>query len=101
MAKMNSQPTEPRTLFNSLCNQDTKDIQRSTISSILFPHIRYFAYFIARGVLARDNTSNILAPDIVILANAHSGESKYNVGVLIARRLAANNNKGDLFGGVY
>ena len=30
--KMNSQPSELRTLFNSLCNQDTKDIQCSKIS---------------------------------------------------------------------
>ena len=100
-ARMNSQPTELRTLFNSLCSQDTKDIQSSKISSILFPHLRYFAYFIARGVLARHNTSNSSAPDVAILANALSGETKYNVGALIARRLAANGNKGDLFGGVY
>src|SRR3954468_24594469 len=50
-AKMNTQPTELRTLFNSLCSQDTKDIQRSKISSVLFPHLRYFTYFIARAVL--------------------------------------------------
>src|SRR4051812_42719176 len=90
-----------KTLFNSLCSQETRDIQRSKISSILFPHLRYFAYFIARGVLARDNTSNSSAPDISILANALSGERKYNVGALIARRLATNGYKGDLFGGVY
>ena len=92
-AKMNSQPTELRTLFTPVCNQDTKDLQRQKISSMLFPHLRYFAYFIARGVLARNNTSNISAPNIVILANALSGESKYNVGALIARRLAANTTR--------
>ena len=91
--KMNSHPSELRTLFNSLCNEDLKDIQRLKISSILFPHIRYFAYFIARGVLARDNTSNCSTLDIAILADALSRESKYNVGALIARRLAANSNK--------
>ena len=47
MARMNSQPSELRTLFDSLCSQDSKDIHRSKISSILFPHIRYFAYFIS------------------------------------------------------
>ena len=61
----------------------------------------YFAYYIARGVLARDNTSNISAPDIAILATALSGRFDYNVGALIARCLAMNGNKGDLFGGVY
>src|SRR3954469_3207933 len=100
-AKMSSQPSELRTVFNSLCSMDTRDIHRSKISNILFPHLRYFAYFIARGVLARDNTSNISAPDIAILATALSGRFDYNVGALIARRVAMSSNKGDLFGGVY
>src|SRR4051812_30770214 len=52
-ARVNSQRTELRTLFNSLFNQDTKDLHCSKISSILFPHLRYFTYFIARGVSAR------------------------------------------------
>src|SRR4051812_48475361 len=99
--KISSQPSELKTVFNSLCSMDTRDIHRSKISSILFPHLRYFAYYIARGVLARDNTSNISAPDIAILAAALSGRSDYNLGVLIARRLAMNGNKGDLYGGVY
>src|ERR1041385_7710330 len=77
------------------------DIRCTKISSILFPHLRYFAYFIARGVLACDNTSNGSAPDFAIYANALSGRSDYNVGALIARRLAMNGNKGALFGGIY
>src|SRR4051812_34753542 len=89
-AKMSSQPSELRTVFNSLCSMDTRDIHQTKISSILFPHLRYFAYFIARGVLACDNTSNSSALDVSILENPLSGESKYNVGALIARRLAAN-----------
>src|SRR4051812_40894498 len=48
--KMNSQPFELSTIFSSLCSQDTNDIRHSKISIILFPHLRYFAYFIARGV---------------------------------------------------
>src|SRR3954465_1130289 len=98
---MHTQPTKLRTLSSSLCSEDTKDIRRSKISNILYPHLRYFAYFIARGVLARDNTSNSSAPDIAIFANALLGDSNYNVGALISRRLATNGNKGDLFGGVY
>src|SRR3954466_2191473 len=91
--RMASRPSELKTFFNSLCSIDTRDIHQSKISSILFPHLRYFAYYIARGVLARDNTSNISAPDIAILAAALSGRSDYNLGVLIARRLAMNGNK--------
>src|ERR1041384_7767004 len=78
-----------------------RDLNRQKISNILFPHLRYFAYYIARGVLARDNTSNTSSPDTAIMANALSGKHEYHVGTLIARRLAANGNKGDLFGGIY
>src|ERR1041385_2502659 len=100
-ARMNTQPSELRTLFNSLCIQEESDILLTKVSSILFPHIRYFAYFIARWVLARDNTSNGSAPDFAIFANALSDRNDYNVVALIARRLVTNSNKGGLFGGVY
>src|ERR1041385_2598750 len=100
-AKMTTQPSELRTLFNSLCCQEESDILRTKISSILFPHIRYFAYFFARGVLARDNTRNGSAPDFAIYANALSDKNDYNVGDLIARRLVMKSNKSDLYGGFY
>src|SRR4051812_11284068 len=51
-AKMNSQPSEMKTVFSSLCSEETRDIHRLRISSILFPHLRYFSYFIARGGLS-------------------------------------------------
>src|ERR1041385_7067462 len=100
-AKMVSQPSELRTLFNSLCYQEETDIQRTKISSILFPHLRYFAYYIARGVLARENTSSGSAPDFAIYANALSDRNDYNVGALISWPLVMNSNKGDLYGGLY
>src|ERR1041385_6423467 len=100
-ARMNTQPFELRTLFNSLCSQEDSDIRRTKLSSILFPHIRYFAYFIARGMLARNNMSNGCPPDFAIYANALSGRNDYNMGALIARCLALNANEGDLFGCVY
>ncbi|KAE8786503.1 hypothetical protein D1007_39657 [Hordeum vulgare] len=99
--KMKVQPYELKSLFASLCSKDPRDIHRGKISNILFPHIRYFAYYIARGVLARDNTSNISAPDLAILAAALLGDNTYNIGALIARRLVANSGKGPHFGGIY
>ena len=74
---------------------------RQKISNIMFPHLRYFAYYIARGVLARDNTSNTSTPDTAIMVNALSGKHEPHVGTLIAKRLATNSTKGDVFGGVY
>ena len=100
-AKMSSQPIELKTLFDSFCSRDTRDLHHQKISNIFFPHLRYFAYYISIGVLARDNTSNTSSPDTAIMVNALSGEHEYHVGTLIARRLAANGNKGDLFGGIY
>ncbi|KAE8809378.1 Transcription elongation factor B polypeptide 3 [Hordeum vulgare] len=99
--RMKVQPYELKFLFASLCSKDPQDIHRGESSSIVLPHIRCFAYYIARGVLARDNTSNISAPDIAILAAALSGDNTYNIGALIARRLVANNGKEPHFGGIY
>src|ERR1041385_812193 len=98
---MISQPSELRTLFNSLFYQVETAIQRTKISSILFPHLRYFAYYVARGVLARDNTSSGSAPDFAIYVNTLSSKNEYNVGALIARRLVTNSNKGALLRHTY
>ncbi|KAE8819459.1 hypothetical protein D1007_02689 [Hordeum vulgare] len=98
--KMNIQPYEQKSLFAFLCSKDPREIHRGKISSILFPHIRYFAYYIARGVLARDNLSKISAMDLAILAAALLGGNTYNIGALIARRLVANSGKGPHFGGI-
>src|SRR3954462_1681308 len=100
--KRKNVPTvEINTLLDSFCNTEVRKSNRQKISNILFPHLRYFAYYIARGVLARDNTSNTSTPDTAIMANALSGKHEYHVGSMIAKRLATNSNKGDLFGGVY
>src|SRR3954468_13488294 len=92
-AKKNSQPIALKTLLDSFCSTNARDPNREKVSNILFPHLRYFAYYIARGVLARDNTSNTSSPDTAIMANALSGKHAYRMGTLIARHLAANGNK--------
>src|SRR3954466_10055018 len=71
--KKNSQTAALKTLLDSFCNTEVRATNRQKISNILFPHLRYFAYYIARGVLAQDNTSNTSSPDTVIMANALSG----------------------------
>ena len=47
MDKMKLQPSNLKALFNSLCSGDPREIRRGKISGIQFPHIRYFAYYIA------------------------------------------------------
>src|SRR3954465_3278448 len=92
---------EINTLLDSFCNTKVRKSNRQEISNIMFPHLRYFAYYIARGVLARDNTSNTSMPDTAIMENDLIGKHEHHVGTLIARRLATNSTKGDVFGGVY
>src|ERR1041385_4362668 len=99
--RKNVQTVALNTLLDSFCNTEVRSSNRQKISNIMFPHLRYFAYYIARGVFARDNTSNTSTPDTAIMANALSGDHEYHVGTLIARRLATNSNKRGLFGGVY
>ena len=99
--RKNVQTVALNTLLDSFCNTEVRPSNRQNISSIMFPHLRYFAYYIARGVLARDNTSSTSTPDTAIMANALSGKHEYHVGSLIAKRLATDSNKGDLFGGFY
>src|SRR4051812_12523976 len=94
--KKNSQTIAMKTLLDSFCSTDARDLNHQKISNILFPHLRYFAYYIPRGVLARDKTSNTSSPDTVIMVNALSGKHEYHVGTLISRCLATNGNKGDL-----
>src|SRR4051812_34855651 len=99
--RKNVQIVALNTLLDSFCNTEVRSSNRQKISNIMFPHHRYFAYYIARGVLTRDNTSNTSTPDTAIMANALSGKHEYHVGSLIAKCLATNSNKGALFGGVY
>src|SRR4051812_23656780 len=83
--RKNSQTTALKTLLDSFCNTELRNTNRQKISNILFPHRRYFEYYIARGVLARDNTSITFSPGTAIMANALSGDHEYHVGTLIAR----------------
>src|SRR3954464_14526688 len=99
--RQNVQTVALNTLLDPFCNTEVRPSNRQKISNIMFPHLRYFSYYIARGVLARDNTSRTSTPDTAIMANALSWKHEYHVGSLIAKRLATNSNKGDLFGGMY
>ena len=84
--RKNSQTVALNTLLDSFCSTEVRPSNSQKISNILFPHLRYFTYYIARGVLARDNTSSTSTPDTAIMANALSGKHEYHVGSLIAKR---------------
>jgi len=95
--KIKSQPPELLDLYHELSYDDHRRVQRGKIRNIQFPAIRYFTYYLATSVLARENTSNISCYHLAFLAHALKNDKTYNLGALIARRLAA---KGPIFGGI-
>src|SRR4051812_47195934 len=80
--RKNAQTVTLNTLLDSFCNTEVRRSNRQKIFNILFPHLRYFAYYVAREVLARDNTSITSTLDTAIMANTLSGKHEYHVGSL-------------------
>ena len=84
-------------LYRGVTNDDDRTAQRGKIRNIQFPAIRYFVYYLATSILGRENTSNISNYHLAFLAAALNGNTAYNLGALIARRLAAS---GPIYGGI-
>jgi hypothetical protein len=78
-------------------NDDDRTAQRGKIRNIQLPAIRYFAYYLATSILGRENTSNISNYHLAFLATMRDVSKMYNLGALIARRLAA---RGSIYGGI-
>jgi hypothetical protein len=71
-------------------------LNRGKLTHIQHPALRYFALFLARGFLARDNSSACTSPIVYLLKCAKDGKScEYNLGVILARtlHLAVRNNE--------
>src|SRR4051812_2458958 len=95
--KIPAQPTNLLELYRGMTNDDNRRAQQGKIRNIQLPAIRYFAYYLATSVLGRENTSYISNYHLAFLAAALNNEIRYNLGSLIARRLAA---KGPIYGGI-
>jgi hypothetical protein len=95
--KMLHQPTDLLELYRGVTNDDDRTTQCGKIRNIQLPAIRYFTYYLATSVLGRGNTSNISNYHLAFLATALDVSRKYNLGALIARRLAA---RGPIYGGI-
>jgi hypothetical protein len=95
--KMLQQPTDLLELYRGVTNDDDRTAQRGKIRNIQLPAIRYFTYYLATSVLGRGNTSNISNYHLAFLATALGVSKKYNLGALIAHRLAA---RGPIYGGI-
>jgi hypothetical protein len=64
-------------------------LHRAKLNHIQHPALRIFAAFLARGFLARDNSSACTAPILHLLRYAKEGVAPtYNLGVMLARTLS-------------
>jgi hypothetical protein len=95
--KIQNQPTNLLELYRGVTNDDDRIAQRGKIRNIQLLTIRYFTYYLATSILGRGNTSNISNYHLAFLATALDVSKKYNLGALIARRLAA---RGPIYGGI-
>ena len=63
-------------------------VNRGKFTHVQHPSLRYFALFLARGFLARDNTSACTGPMVYLLKCAKENTPcEYNLGVILARSL--------------
>ncbi|KAK1616829.1 hypothetical protein QYE76_022346 [Lolium multiflorum] len=98
--KVRGTPRELSNLYTMICNGRSFSDDGGKISSIQQPAIRYFAYFVTKCVLARRNASKLSVQDMAFLAAALQQDRTYNLGALIACRLATNREKGGICGGL-
>ena len=52
-------------------------------------------------MIGRGNSGNLSVLDIIILQHALLGDNTFNMGAVVAKRLARNRTKGPIFGGIY
>jgi hypothetical protein len=95
--KIQNRPADLLELYRGVTNDDDRTTQRGKIRNIQLPAIRYFTYYLVTSILGRGNTTNISNYHLAFLATALDISKKYNLGALIARRIAA---RGPIYGGV-
>jgi hypothetical protein len=93
--KIQNQPADLLELYRGVTNDDDHTAQRGKIRNIQLPAIRYFAYYLATSILGRENTSNISNYHLAFLATELDVSKRYNLGALIAHRLAT---RGPIYG---
>jgi hypothetical protein len=98
--KIRGLPPQLLNLYEMICQGRSFSDESGKIRSIQLPSIRYFAYFITKCVLARKNANKLSIHDLVFLAAALQRDRTYNLGALIAFRLATNRDKGGICGGL-
>jgi hypothetical protein len=98
--KIKEQPRPLMDLYEEIFQGRSFSEESRKIRSIHFPSIRYFAYFIAKYVLARKTANKLSSYDLAFILVALRHDRTYNLGALIAFLLAANRKKGGVCGGL-
>ena len=93
--------SEYKDFLASITVGESRVITQATIGSIHFPAIHYFALFIGRCINVKDEACHMCVPDLSVLKSAVLGDTQYNLGAIVARRLHNNGLSGDFFGGIY
>src|SRR4051812_38671185 len=94
--KIRGKPELLMNLYKELCGDRSFTSEDGKIISIHLPAIRYFVYYLCPNVLGRGNTINISHYQLAFLDAALNKNTKYNLGAIVARCLAA---KGPIYGG--
>jgi hypothetical protein len=92
--KMRERPRPLMDLYDEICQGRSFLGESGKIRNIHFPSIQYFAYFITKCVLARKTASKLSSYDLAFISAALKRDRTYNLGALIAFRLAADREKG-------
>ena len=87
-------------LYKDMCQGRSFSEESGKIRSIQLPSIRYFAYFISKCVLARRVAAKLSIQYLAFIAAALQRDRSYNLGALIAFRLAYNRERGAFCGGL-
>ena len=88
--KIRGQPRVLMDLYKDMRQGRSFSKESGKIRSIQLPSIRYFAYFISKCVLARKVAGKLSIQDLAFFAAALQRDRSYNLGALIAFRLAYN-----------
>ena len=80
---------------------DERGVSGTTVVSLQFPAMHYFALFIAKCLLATEKVGSLIAPDFIVLCRALYGNNTHSLGATVARRLHLNRFMGKIHGGIY
>jgi hypothetical protein len=99
-AKKKERPRQLMDLYEEIFQGRSFSEESGKIWSIHFPSIQYFAYFIAKCVLARKTANKLSSYDLAFISAILRQDMTYNLGALITFRLATSREKGGVCGGL-